>query len=161
MNSVQQTIIREARTWIGTPFRHQGRVKINNESRGGCDCLGLVMGIASSLKLKSRATNPPPLISNYDIVNYPKIPNASLLIDSLSLHLYEIDLSTIEPADVVVIKFDNNPQHLALIADYPTPPNLGLIHCYLEARKVVEHILDTDWQNKLVKAYRFLDVLTM
>ena len=35
-----QRIVAEALTWVGTPYRHQGRV------RGvGCDCLGLLLGI--------------------------------------------------------------------------------------------------------------------
>ncbi|MBN9076942.1 MAG: peptidase P60 [Rhizobiales bacterium 65-79] len=33
-------IIAEARTWIGTPYRHQGSRK-----GVGCDCLGLVRGV--------------------------------------------------------------------------------------------------------------------
>ena len=33
-------VLTAARFWIGTPYRHQGRV------RGvGCDCLGLVLGV--------------------------------------------------------------------------------------------------------------------
>ncbi len=38
--SCGQRIVDEALSWIGTPYRHQGR------RRGvGCDCLGLVMGV--------------------------------------------------------------------------------------------------------------------
>jgi hypothetical protein len=35
------TFIAQARTWIGTPFHHQGRLK-----GVGCDCLGLIVGVA-------------------------------------------------------------------------------------------------------------------
>jgi NlpC/P60 family putative phage cell wall peptidase len=35
-----ERIVSEAMTWLGTPYRHQGR------RRGvGCDCLGLIMGV--------------------------------------------------------------------------------------------------------------------
>jgi NlpC/P60 family putative phage cell wall peptidase len=38
--SVNAEVLAIARTWIGTPYRHQGAV------RGvGCDCLGLIRGI--------------------------------------------------------------------------------------------------------------------
>jgi NlpC/P60 family putative phage cell wall peptidase len=38
--TVTNAVVAEARRWLGTPFRHQGR------RRGvGCDCLGLVLGI--------------------------------------------------------------------------------------------------------------------
>lgn len=33
-------VVREARRWLGTPYRHQGAVL-----GAGCDCLGLVRGI--------------------------------------------------------------------------------------------------------------------
>lgn len=38
--SVNADVLAIARTWIGTPYRHQGAVK-----GVGCDCLGLVRGI--------------------------------------------------------------------------------------------------------------------
>lgn len=37
---VASRIIAEARTWIGTPYRHQG-----SRNGVGCDCLGLVRGV--------------------------------------------------------------------------------------------------------------------
>lgn len=39
-NLQAQAIITEALTWIGTPYRHQGRRK-----GVGCDCLGLLIGV--------------------------------------------------------------------------------------------------------------------
>ena len=38
--SAQDRIIVEARSWIGTPYRHQASRK-----GAGCDCLGLVRGV--------------------------------------------------------------------------------------------------------------------
>jgi NlpC/P60 family putative phage cell wall peptidase len=38
--SVNADVLAIARTWIGTPYRHQGAVK-----GVGCDCLGLIRGI--------------------------------------------------------------------------------------------------------------------
>jgi NlpC/P60 family putative phage cell wall peptidase len=35
-----EAIVREARAWIGTPYRHGAAVK-----GVGCDCLGLVLGV--------------------------------------------------------------------------------------------------------------------
>jgi cell wall-associated NlpC family hydrolase len=36
----RSAIVAEARTWIGTPYRHQASLK-----GVGCDCLGLVRGV--------------------------------------------------------------------------------------------------------------------
>ena len=37
---VADAVVVEALTWLGTPYRHQGRRK-----GVGCDCLGLVLGV--------------------------------------------------------------------------------------------------------------------
>ena len=37
-------IVREARTWLGTPYLHQASVR-----GAGCDCLGLVRGVWRAL----------------------------------------------------------------------------------------------------------------
>ncbi|MEX0345038.1 MAG: NlpC/P60 family protein [Rhizobiaceae bacterium] len=39
-NEVRSAVVREAESWIGTPYRHQGSKK-----GVACDCLGLVRGI--------------------------------------------------------------------------------------------------------------------
>ena len=43
MSNKIQTMIDEAREWIGTPFVHQGRTKGQ-----ACDCLGLVIAVAKA-----------------------------------------------------------------------------------------------------------------
>ncbi len=39
-------VVRVARTWLGTPYHHQGRVK-----GAGVDCAGLSVGVAKELGL--------------------------------------------------------------------------------------------------------------
>ena len=38
--SIAETVVAETLTWLGTPYRHQGRCK-----GVGCDCIGLVLGV--------------------------------------------------------------------------------------------------------------------
>ena len=40
MTPTRTSIVAEARSWIGTPYRHQASLK-----GVGCDCLGLVRGV--------------------------------------------------------------------------------------------------------------------
>lgn len=60
MNQTRQRIISEARTWIGAPFRHQGR------GRQGVDCAGLVVlvgqacGVLGDVPAAARAYPPLP-----------------------------------------------------------------------------------------------------
>jgi len=37
---IAEAVVKEALSWVGTPYRHQGSRK-----GVGCDCLGLVMGV--------------------------------------------------------------------------------------------------------------------
>ena len=38
--AIADAVVTEALSWLGTPYRHQGRKK-----RVGCDCIGLVLGV--------------------------------------------------------------------------------------------------------------------
>lgn len=42
--SMADRVVTEAMSWIGTPYRHQGRRK-----GVGCDCIGLVLGVWHAL----------------------------------------------------------------------------------------------------------------
>ena len=70
------------------------------------------------------------------------------------LHPIETALQSILPADLLVFKFDSLPQHVALVSEV-TENHTYIIHAYIKSRKVTEHRLDADWQEKIVAAYRF------
>ena len=48
-----EDFLREARSWVGTRYVHQGRVKRNAHNLGGCDCLGLLVGVVRELRMLS------------------------------------------------------------------------------------------------------------
>ena len=52
--TIRETIIAEARAWIGTPYLHQA-----STPGAGCDCLGLVRGVWRALRGAEPATVPP------------------------------------------------------------------------------------------------------
>lgn len=54
---MRKKIISEAKTWLGTDFHHQRRVKISINHCGGCDCIGLIIGVATALNLRSKTGN--------------------------------------------------------------------------------------------------------
>lgn len=126
-------IVLKAREYLGTPFRHQGRLK-----GVGVDCAGLVVCVAHELKL-----------SDFDFRAYGPMPNASKLQMILNEQMDKIDYSDATVGDVYLMKFDKEPQHLAIITD------IGLIHSYADAGSVVEHRIDDYWRSRIVGAYRF------
>jgi len=151
-------IVTQARTWIGTPFHHQARLKGK-----GCDCLGLIVGVVDELGLKDRDGV---RLAAYDEVTYSKEPDGAYLAQKLTGLLEEVPVAAVRAGDLGLFKVRENPQHLAIFADYPCAgvggaasgnekPALGMIHCYAQARRVVEHRLDADWKSRLVKVYRW------
>jgi hypothetical protein len=137
-------VIACARRFSGVRFMHQGR------SMSGLDCLGLLIITAQTLGL-SFSGEP---METLDIPTYGTRPDTLLLKHKLDTHLMPIARNEICAADIVVLKVDGLPQHLALITDYPMQDELGMIHAYAPARQVVEHRYDQHWQRQTYLAYR-------
>lgn len=138
-------IVAQARSWIGTPFHHQARLK-----KIGCDCLGLIVGVVDELELKDKNGVK---LAAYDEVTYSKEPDGEYLIQKLVDVLAEIAPEEMRPGDLALFKVRENPQHLAILTDYEG--GLGMIHSFAPARRVVEHRLDDDWRARLVKVFRW------
>lgn len=156
MNDIASIIITQARTWLGTPFHHQARLK-----GVGCDCLGLVVGVVDELGLKDKHGQ---LLCWYDEIAYSKEPDGAYLTQKLTDLLEEVQVT--QAGDLALFAVRDNPQHLAIITDYPCAGvgravsakeigGLGMIHAYAPARRVVEHRLDDDWNSRLVKLFRW------
>ena len=135
-------IVTQARSWLGTPFKHQARLK-----HVGCDCIGLIVGVVGELDLTS--INGTKLI-DYDAHGYSRLPDGQLLQQGLEACLQPSD--NMQAGDVVMMKFRDEPQHVGIVSDYGD--EFGLIHCYAEAGKVVEHHLDELWSSRVLKSYR-------
>ena len=138
-------IIAQARSWIGTPYHHQARLK-----GVGCDCLGLVVGIADELGLKhvdGRA------LSSFDETDYSRQPDSERLTRMLQSVLHEIPIREAAPGDLALFTIERNPQHVGLLTEYEG--GLGVIHSYAPSRKVVEHRLDKKWQQRIIKVFRW------
>ncbi len=156
-------IVQEARSWIDTPFQHQGRMKGQ-----AVDCLGLLVGIAKQLDLRSKDGSE---LAKWDCVTYGHYPDGDNLQRELSRHLQpilsykislgdekaDIDNIRLSAADIGLFCIDGMAQHLAVFAIAPDG-YLTIIHSYAPARKVVEHRLDSYWCAKLVAAYRIYGV---
>lgn len=127
-------VLAEARTWLGTPFRHQGRVK-----GVGVDCLGLVVGVGRSLGL-----------SQADGTGYPRQPDGRALLSGLDAAYVPLPLGQQRAGDILVLRIRREPQHLALVTERG-----GMIHVHAAVGRVVETGLDAGWAARLVAAYRY------
>ena len=137
-------ILLEARTWIGTPFCHQGRLK-----QVSCDCIGLIMGVARHLQIRSQQGG---LLHEYDTNIYARIPRDNILEYSLDMHLCTTDHLFV--GAVALFSLNNHRlQHVGIISDYKDN-KFGLIHAYFDIGRVAEHYLDSVWSNRLYKIYQ-------
>lgn len=71
--TIPETIIKTARTWLGTKFHHQGRIKRSKQNLGGCDCVGLIIGIGNELGIKSHNKN----LNEYDTAKYGRMASSN------------------------------------------------------------------------------------
>lgn len=139
-------IVSQAKTWLNTKFHHQGRIK-----HCGVDCLGLIVGVARELNLLSRDGKT--FLYTLDNINYGQFPNTKILYNLLSAHLFEMSKEDMKSGDIILMSIDNSPQHLGIVSDYDEK-NLGIIHSYAPARKVVEHRLDEEWEDRIIGVFR-------
>lgn len=135
----RKAIIAEARTWLKTPYKHQGRKK-----GVGVDCIGLPLGVGEVLG-----------ICGYDSVDYRRYgrrpPRGSCMLEYFDRECGPRRTEH-EPGDMLV--FWMNPitrraQHIGIETDR------GIIHTYADIGLVVEHALTAAWREKLICAYRF------
>ena len=139
-------IAHQARTWLGTPFHHQGRVK-----NVGSDCIGLILGVTQELGMTSTCGVP---FMAFDVQGYSMEPNGKKLQFTLDKHLDCIPFEEIAVGDVLLFNVVKEPQHVGIVTNHPTE-GLGLIHAYSPAGKVVEHGLTEKWKRRIIGAYRF------
>jgi cell wall-associated NlpC family hydrolase len=131
-------IVTATRQWLGTPFHHQARLK-----GVGCDCIGLVIGVARELGL---------IAPEFDIVGYPRVPDGVSLMALARLHMTQIDRADMQPGDVVVLSFDKDPQHFGILGDYPHG-GLSIIHGASNPGRVIETRLMFSEHLKFVAAF--------
>lgn len=154
MTVTRAQVIAEARSWVGTPFHHQGRLK-----GVGVDCAGLLICVGKALGL-----------SDFDVTGYARVPDGRTLLRHCDEHMTRIPRDEAQPGDVLLMRWRRYPQHVAIVADRPpsfaqerfggqTLRSLGggglnIIHAHEDAGSCVEHRLDETWAARVVQAYR-------
>jgi cell wall-associated NlpC family hydrolase len=140
--TTRDQVIAEARAWIATPFQHQGR------TRGlGCDCRGLVGGVAVALGL----VPPDWWIESFDphFGGYPEQPPPDLLTRACDSFMTRTDSP--QPGDVVVVEFLRYPQHMGILTNY-VHGGLAIVHS-LRVLGVREHRLAPGLNAQITQGY--------
>lgn len=133
-------IINEARSWIGTPYHHQARIK-----HVGCDCLGLIIGIWENIS------------QNKIYINCHYAPDWAECADNeyfalkLSGYAQQINLHERQSGDVLLFRWRPSAiaKHAAILASEER-----IIHAH-ERAGVHEISLSPWWQSRLAYVFRF------
>ncbi|GIK83128.1 MAG: peptidase [Alphaproteobacteria bacterium] len=139
-------IVAEARSWIGTPYRHQASLK-----GAGADCLGLIRGIYRAFCGPEKEP-----ITPYS-PNWAEETGQETLRDAARRHLVEIDAAqfrdgeALRESDVILIRVrDRGPAKHAAIASGPDT----IIHAY-DRHAVAENALPAAWRRRIAYAFAF------
>lgn len=143
-----QTLLTIARSWMGTPFAHQGRHKGQR-----VDCLGLVIETCREAGLLPALGLP----ATWDHVGYSRFPDQYGLVGHLDTYLAAVPRAQFHVGDVAVFHTASGlPAHLGFVADGAQP--YSLIHAYgartTRLARVLEHRLGPGWLRHLHRVYR-------
>ncbi len=138
-------LVQSARKYIGTPFRHRGR------SSRALDCAGLIIQSAADIGVHFQ-----------DVKHYGREPFNDGLVNAATANLGRpiatgpLPASQLKPGDILLVKFDTQPHHIALVADHPLG-GLSMIHANADVSqkgRVVEHRLDEMWLRRITHVFR-------
>ena len=134
-----EIIVAEARSWIGTPYRHQASLK-----GVGCDCLGLLRGVWRAA-MGAEPELPPPYSADWAEAG------ADTLVAAARRHLVEAEVADLGPGDVLLFRWrDGMPaKHCAIATS-----DVTMIHAH-DGAAVAEVSFRPWWRRHLAYVFRF------
>lgn len=136
----REEIQEQARTYLGTKWRHQGR----NPDRG-IDCAGLIALVAKNLGL-----------SEYDSTNYHRNPLSDNFVRHFSSNMTRKRIVDRRMGDVVLFRDKTFSCHSAFITHKNGTEHI--IHAYAKRKKVIEEPLTKDWISRMTYCFEFYGV---
>jgi cell wall-associated NlpC family hydrolase len=141
----RHAIVAEARSWKGTPFVHQGRLKHH-----ACDCIGLIWRVGEAC---CEVYMDPDKTKRF--LGYSHQPNPRMMREALELFFVEIERDDLKIGDFVWIEWrENLPMHLGIVALDQTN-RFTIIHALKQVGKVVEHGFTDEWRGRVNSCWRY------
>ncbi len=135
-------IVACARTWIGTPYRHQASCR-----GAGTDCLGLLRGVWREIRGQEPETVPA------YTPDWSEPARSEDLLAAAGRHL--LPVAERRPGDVLVLRMRDGgvAKHVGILATSPQGHET-LIHAY-SGHGVVESALTPAWARRIAGIFRF------
>lgn len=143
MSQIQDDIVRLARSWVGTPYRHQASAK-----GAGTDCLGLVRGIWR--EIYGQEPEQAPAYS----MDWSEPQGEERMWRAAQRHLIEQPLSGFNPGDVLLFRMRTGAvaKHVGIVAAWGV--RRSFVHAY-SGHGVVESPLSDPWLRRVVSRFEF------
>ncbi len=137
-------VVASARSWLGTPYRHQASVK-----GVGADCLGLVRGVWREV-----AGEEPEVLPAYS-ADWAETGGRETLLEAAGRWLRPVAVDQMQAGDVLLFRMSPGAavKHCAILSDVEGPEP-RMIHAYW-GRAVVESWMGVWWRRRLVAVFRF------
>ena len=125
----------QALQWLGVPYQHRGT------TRGGCDCTGLLIGVARELGC----------LQDYELRKYPPDWNLHGMADNyiaeqLGQLAVPVPNSEAAAGDILIMHFGRCLAHCGILVDRP---KMLMVHCWRPSRKVTYSIVGQAWKWRL------------
>jgi hypothetical protein len=135
-------IVTEARSWINTRYRHQGRLK-----GVAVDCVGLIIGVGINLDILDCTAES---VRPWD--GYARTPNPARMGEGLASHLVKIESPI--TGDIAWLGWrENLPMHLAILGSLDGRETL--IHASGQIGKCAEHDFSQEWCARVMGWWRY------
>jgi NlpC/P60 family putative phage cell wall peptidase len=133
-------IVAAARSWIGTPYRHQASLKGT-----GCDCLGLLLGVWREIGGSAIAPVPP------YTPDWAEAGRVERLAEGLAVHLRELAQGEAREGDVVLFRWRPGlpAKHASILSAHDR-----MVHAQ-ERAAVAEVALGAWWRRRIAFAFSF------
>jgi len=140
----EQKIIRVARSWIGTPYRHQA-----SQKGQGCDCLGLLRGVWREV-----IGEEPEMVPNYT-ADWSETGREERLWAAAVRNLGVTAIDTGIGGQIVLFRMRTGhvAKHLGVLAGADAGFET-VVHAYT-GRGVIETPLTDAWKRKIVAQFQF------
>ena len=145
-HSLENRILTEARSWIGTPYIHQATSKGH-----GADCLGLIRGIWRTLY-----GNEPQSIPDYTR-DWDEVGRDEHLLAAANRWFEWMEPDHAQPGNLIVFRWKGSAvaKHVGILSGIDR-----FIHAY-ERSGVIETTLAPQWRRRIAGYFRFpSDTLT-
>jgi NlpC/P60 family putative phage cell wall peptidase len=145
-SGMQQRVVTEALTWLGTPYRHQASLK-----GVGCDCLGLVRGVWRALY----GTEPEAMPAYTP--DWAEARGEETLADAASRHMAVVTIEGAAAGDVLLFRWRANlpAKHAAIVVSGSLSDAAPrFIHAH-QGAAVALATLSPWWRRRIAFAFRF------